>query len=165
MVVRQTPVSRNPAGLQRRLLNNFLLGLLLGVIFLEGVIAVTRHRSDAEWHHAWQQGTVEQRLLALHVLANRSRNFKPDQELVRQLLSEPDPRLREFAFFSTSTRFQVKLLRDYLAEARESPVRLRQHFLLEYRPGGGRTMLADDLRRFLESLEERPSESSDDHDE
>lgn len=159
------PDSRNPASLRRRSVNNSLLSLLVGVILLEGAIAVTRHQSDAEWHRVWQQGSVEQRLLALHVLANRSRDFEPDHELVRQLLSAPDPRLQEFAFFSTIIRFQVKLQREHLEAARESPLRVRQNFLLHYRPGGSRTMLLDDLRRCLESLEQTPTDSSEDHDE
>jgi len=146
-------------------ISNLLLVILVGIILLEGAIAVTRHRSNAEWLRVGQQGTAKEQLMALQVLANRSADFKVDKNLVRQLLSSPEPRLREFAFSSTITRFQVRLQREHLETARESPVRLRQEFFLHYRPGPSRTMKLKDLRRYLDSLEQASADQAQDHDQ
>lgn len=145
-------------------IGDFLLLILVGIILLEGAIAVVRHRSTAEWLDIWQQGTVEEQLMALQVLTNRSPELNIFKDLIRQLLSSPDPRLREFAFLPTITRFQVRLQRQHLEAARDSPVRLRQDFFLHYRPGPSRTMELSDLQRYLESLEQGPSDDDQDHD-
>jgi hypothetical protein len=146
-------------------IGNLLLVILVGVILLQGALAVTTHRSTAEWLSVWEQGTVEERLMALQVLTNRTPDLRIFKDLIQQLLSSPDPRLREFAYLPTITRFQVRLQRQHLEAARESPVRIRQNFFLHYRPGPSRTMKLKDLRRYLNSLEQTPSDPVQDHDQ
>lgn len=145
-------------------ISNLLLVILVGVILLEGVIAVTTHRSDAEWLKVWQQGTAEEQVLALQILANRSAAFKVERDLVRQLLSSPEPLLREFAFFPTITRSQVKLQRQHLDATRESPVRLRQNFFFNYSPGPSHIKKNRIFRRLVNSLGP-PSDQAQDHDQ
>ena len=79
-----------------------ILGLELGLAFVV-------HRSQDDLERAWREGSVQERLDALHVLANRDRpdSGRFDAAFLESLFREEDDRLKEAAFTIDVCKFYV----------------------------------------------------------
>ncbi len=131
-----------------------LLGLELGAAF-------GWHRSVEELERAWREGSVHERLGALHVLANRDRPDprRFDAAFVESLFREEDDRLKEAAFTIDITKFRVPDAQQaYLKDAGTDYPHWWRAFVIHRRKvgghavGGGGGLTQAELAWYLDAL-------------
>lgn len=131
---------------------------------LEVAGAAWMHQSKEELESAWQRGSTQERLDALHVLTNRGR---PDaqrfgSDFVAALLQEEDDRLKEAAFTIDLCKFELpELQRKYLgANGPDYPHWWRAYVFHHrkvggYPVGGGGGLTRQELAWYLEALRDQ----------
>jgi hypothetical protein len=128
-------------------------------------MAVLWHRSTEELVHAWETGTVLERIAALGVLATGGRGAEIDSAFVAGLLREPDERLRAMAMTASITRHSATAVQaDYLNALvyQDFEQWWRLYIVLRAKVGGAQLLAGQRLRRqelrwFVDSFWERLS--------
>lgn len=131
--------------------------LLLGVIVVQVAAARRSHLTDDELHAMRESGTPRERVLALHILANRDSPVEHDPKYVRRLLRRKQPALvHELAMTTNLMRFDsARRRRSVLIERLgDSPAGVRCRFLRDHRVGERNWITRSSLQRFLEALDE-----------
>ena len=134
------------------------------LLALEIGVFVVASDSDAEVERALAEGTVEERLAALHIATNRG---EPDaarfgEAFVRSLLAEPDERLEEAAFTLDVCKFEIPELQTRILQKpwEATPLWWRSYVIHRrkvggYRVGGGSGLTHQELLWYLDALRER----------
>ncbi|MCH2171390.1 hypothetical protein MK489_11450 [Myxococcota bacterium] len=98
------------------------------------------HRSEEQLLERWQAGSTQERLDALHVLANRG---EPSPELfgpsfVQGLLSHPDRRLLDVAFSTDISKFHFpEIQNEWLMHSNVDTPNWWMSYVLHHRKVGG----------------------------
>jgi len=139
--------------------------LCLAVLGLELGLALLTHRSSEDLERAWREGSVEERLDALHILANRDhpdpKRF--DAAFLEALYHEKDDRLKEAAFTIDLCKFRVPdSQREYLKGSLPDASHWWRVFVIHarkvggYSVGGGTALSRVELAWYLDALRDFP---------
>lgn len=139
---------KNPVGT-----GNLMLLILFIILLVETFYFFPVIKTENELLSLLQNGKVDEKILAIQILANQGKTWQMNEEVLEELLGSSSSIMREFAMTSTVTRFlgnQEQIA--YLRELKQAKEKIRCSFFLKFQVGTRIPMKLKDLSVYLETL-------------